>query len=339
VAHKVWANTPLSSAVFGGTAGTVTLGESVTISNLTINSDNYTIRSNTLNFAAGGRITLNSTANANWVTVATVRSAITGAPQLSLTTGGDNNEVDFLPTDGSMQLGAKSGNTTIALGGSTTGNTLASATGKIRVSSGEWTLLGSCSGYQHFVDGGTLVVNGTLSCTDAKGLRVSSNATLVAIGTIGNGTANGMNFNGNTEGATTGPGGTLKGTGRVNQTNLLDVRAEATIAPGYPTGTLTVTNCDCTINGKLAITVNGSQNSKLAMDPTKTLTISSAKLEVNVTATPTAPLTIVTYGSTKLTGTFASNNLPGGWTIDYAANGGKAIVLTPPAAGTLIQFK
>jgi len=333
-AHKVWANSPVESAVFAGTAGTVTLGESVSISNLTINSDFYTIRSNTLNFATGGRITVNSANNGNWTTVATIRSAVTGAPSVVLNFGGENTETDFLPTSGSMQLGAKSGNGLIALGGSTTGNTLASASGKIRVSGGEWTLLGNASGYQHFVDGGTLVVNGALSCSDAKGLRVSTNGTLVANGTVGNGSANGINFNGNTEGATTGAGGTLKGTGRVWQSNLLNVRAEATIAPGYPTGTLTVTNCAVTINGKLDITVDGAQNSRLAVSGTNTLTVSSGTLNVNVVSPPAGPFIIATYGA--LIGQFAVTNGIDTWQVDYNYQGGKAIALIPPASGTLV---
>jgi len=337
--HVAWGNSSSDRAFLAGTLGTVTLGENVNIRDLTItaNSSAYTIRSNTLNFATGGSITVNSSLGGNYATAATISSAITGSPSVVLNPA-ENTETDFLPAAGSMQLGAKTGAGLTALGGSTTGNTLASATGKIRVFGGEWTLLGNASGYQHFVDGGTFIVNGQLT-SNSRELKISTNATLVAIGTIGSGNANGVNFNGNTEGASTGPGGTLKGTGTVNQSNLLNVRAEATIAPGYPTGTLTITNCDCTINGKLAITVNGNQVSTLAMHTTKTLTISNAKLDVNVTATPSTPVTIATYGVGKLTGTFLSNNMPNGWTIDYAANGGKAIVLTPPAAGTVILFR
>jgi autotransporter-associated beta strand protein len=126
-------------------------------------------------------------------------------------------------------------------------------------------------------------------------------------------------------------GGTLAGTGKV--VTPLNVSAGAILAPGNPTGTMTVTNYNCTINGKLAITINGEQVSKLAIAPAQTLTITGATLDVNLLAKPNAPVTIATYGSGKLTGTFATNNLPSTWTIDYGAT---AIVLTPPSAGTII---
>jgi hypothetical protein len=130
-------------------------------------------------------------------------------------------------------------------------------------------------------------------------------------------------------------GGTLAGTGKV--ATPLNVSAGAILAPGNPTGTLTVTNYNCSINGKLEININGSQSGKLAIAPAQTLTLgASAVLDVNVTATPISPVTIATYGSGKLTGTFATNDLLAGWTINYGAT---AIVLTPPAAGTLIYFK
>lgn len=236
-----------------------------------------------------------------------------------------------------MLLGAKSGNGIVALGGSTTGNTLASSsTGKIRVSGGEWTLLGNASGYQHYVDGGTFIVNGQLTSNNRE-LKISTNATLVANGTVGNGSANGINFNGNTEGATTGAGGTLKGTGRVWQSNLLNVRAEATIAPGYPTGTLTVTNCAVTINGKLDITVDGAQNSRLAVSGTNALTISSATLNVNVVNPPAVPFIIASYGT--LIGQFAVTNGIDTWQVDYNYEGGKTIALIPPPTGTLLILR
>jgi len=148
---------------------------------------------------------------------------------------------------------------------------------------------------------------------------------LIVTGTLG----------GNTSGDLQLTGGTLAGTGLVDE--ILTVSAAAILAPGNPTGTMNVTNNNCTINGKLEININGSQSGKLAIAPAQTLTLgASAVLDVNVTATPISPVTIATYGSGKRTGTFVSNDLPGGWTINY---GDTAIVLTPPAAGTVISFQ
>jgi autotransporter-associated beta strand protein len=325
--------------------GTLAHDIGVNISNLTINKDYTTISgTNTLNFAPGGVITINSAVGGNWVNVATIKSAITGTPAVVLNTG-DNIETVFAPESGTVSLGAVSGGGLIELGGSTTGNTVASTVNKIRVTGGEWTLLGSGYDYQHFINYGTLIVapGGVLTASNAKGINLSDTATLVANGTVGNNTDKGINFTGSVEDLSPNniarPGGTLKGTGVVNQNFTLDVVSQATLAPGYPTGTLTITNCGCTIAGTLAITVNGDQVSTLAVDPAKTLTITSATLEVNVLASPLNPVVIATYGAGKLVGpAFAANNLPSGWTIDYQANGGTAITLTAPPSGTLIQF-
>lgn len=87
--------------------------------------------------------------------------------------------------------------------------------------------------------------------------------------------------------------------------------AEHTLAPGDPTGTLTVTGQNCAINGNLDITVDGAQNSTLAVD--NTLTISNATLNVNVVSPPSGPVIIATYGT--LSGEFAATNMISSWTV------------------------
>ena len=45
---QTWNNAALDNAVFGGTAGTVTLGVAITAHNLTFNTSGYTVTGNTL---------------------------------------------------------------------------------------------------------------------------------------------------------------------------------------------------------------------------------------------------------------------------------------------------
>jgi hypothetical protein len=251
----------------------------------------------------------------------TITSAITGSPAVNIkdyrSDGGNDTYkgLKFAPTNGTVTLGAvlnpdntgtkdKSG---ITLAGTTTGNTVASIDyaggdkyADTIVESGEWTVNNGIRTGNLKLYGGKLIVGGTV---------VSDNIA--------------FSFT----------NGTLAGTAIVNEP--VTVPASGTLAPGNPTGTMTVTNNNCTINGKLAITINGEQVSKLAIAPAQTLTISSATLDVNVLASPGVPVTIATYGSGKLTGTFASNNLPS-WTISY---GDTAIVLTPPASGTVLIIR
>lgn len=149
-----WYNAASDSAILGGTAGTVTLGEAISIRNLTINSA-YTIRSNTLNFASGGRIT-NSVANV------TIASAITGSPAVQANQAA-NQLFTFAPTVGSVALGAINApnGPIIVLGGTTTmTNSIASdSEGKLRMSSGTWTLTGEAYAYEHWIQGGVFIIS------------------------------------------------------------------------------------------------------------------------------------------------------------------------------------
>ena len=75
--YVAWVNTNNDTAVFGGTAGTATLFEAITVGGLTFNTTGYTISNgaNTLTFgAANNTITLNSIAAAT-ITGALAESA------------------------------------------------------------------------------------------------------------------------------------------------------------------------------------------------------------------------------------------------------------------------
>jgi len=124
-----WNNATPDSAVFQGTAGTVTLGEAISISNLALTVANYNIIGNTLNFVAGGAIS-NTLAAAQ-----TIRSAISGSPKVYIY---DNPSaaITFAPTNGSQSLGTctvpydagSSDKAYIYLDGTTTGNSASKIT-------------------------------------------------------------------------------------------------------------------------------------------------------------------------------------------------------------------
>jgi autotransporter-associated beta strand protein len=73
-----------SSAIFGGTAGTVTLGVPITAQNLTFATDGYTITGNTLTLGPSGTPTFTLGAGVT----ATISSIVAGSRPLSVTGGG-----------------------------------------------------------------------------------------------------------------------------------------------------------------------------------------------------------------------------------------------------------
>jgi autotransporter-associated beta strand protein len=154
------------SAIFQGTAGTVTLGEAINLKALSLtnltNTNRYTITGGTLNFAPGGSITTASTTQHNFTDYAFITSAITGAPNVALNWTPHNNQLVFNPSSGTQALGTISGSGVARLAGSTTGNSLvgtSSNTAKLKFSSGTWTLTGTARGYEHFIEGGNLIIS------------------------------------------------------------------------------------------------------------------------------------------------------------------------------------
>ena len=129
-ADAAWNNTTPDSAIFEGTAGTVTLSTGITVEDIVFNTGNYTITGNTLTFAAGGAIT-NEIAAKNQ----TISSAIAGSPDVYITDSGSsyNTRITFSPSSGSQTLGTatvpfnspNSGDKCrMTLGGTTTGNSV-----------------------------------------------------------------------------------------------------------------------------------------------------------------------------------------------------------------------
>jgi fibronectin-binding autotransporter adhesin len=310
VSRKVWPDTTNDMAIFRTSAGTVDLQSDITLGELLIDgADNYVIGStpetNSLAFGGTNMITVDQVK-------AYFRAGIAGSPKLRVHCG-SSDPVYLWPGVTNMTLGAVTiggapqNNPVIELGGTTSGNSISQI-----INANNWSFLDK-KGSSTWTVGNMTV--GTL--------RLSA-GTFVLNGMF-NKTYIGMQFT----------GGTLAGGGTINMP--VTVPDVGTLAPGDPTGTLTITNSSCTIKGTLAITVDGSQSpavSTLAVDPARTLTISNATLNVSVAGSPGGSLVIATYGT--LAGEFAvTNGLEDGWSIDYAHDGGTGIALLSPPAGSV----
>jgi autotransporter-associated beta strand protein len=168
------------NAIFEGTAGIVTLGEAINITNLTINTANYSITGNTLGFASGG--TIGGTANgSNLATGVKLSSGISGSPNLNQST---MNYLQLTPTAADMVLGTitRSGDNYFYLSGTTTGNSIASIpkgaqNAKMYFNgSGKWTL-GNVYAGEMYIDSGEVVANGELTA-DYQGIHVRNTGVL-----------------------------------------------------------------------------------------------------------------------------------------------------------------
>ena len=305
VAHTNWNNAGTDLAVFKGTVGTVTLAEDIYLGGIFVDTvDGYKITGNTLHFGTSGSIT-----NTGNHTI--IASGITGSPSV-IAGGGGNWYLTLAPTSESMTLGviSRPSDNFLYLGGTTTGNSAVSIpkgndrAKVVKNDSGTWTVGGDVFGGLVQINAGTLVVNGTIKGRNSASLDLNA-------------------------------GGRLGGTCTIFD-QAFTVPAGATLAPGDPTGTLTISGNDCTINGNLEITIDGAQNGTLAVDPANTLMITGATLAINVVNPPTAPIIIATYGT--LSGPFLDDSAKGDWQIDYEYEGNK-IALLPAAAGTMIMVR
>lgn len=169
-----WVNAgaaPFNNAIFGGTTGTVTLGEAISIRNLnfTNTAGAYTITGSTLNFTGGTITGPVSSATES----AIIQSNITGAPAINLQPMAGDRQFTLRPAaSGSMVIGAVTGDAgnnseKINLqGGAGSTGTIASVTGpKVIVTGGSWTINGASTGRNHDILGGTLTLNAGLTAT------------------------------------------------------------------------------------------------------------------------------------------------------------------------------
>ena len=320
VVYHQWNNaSPDDVAIFSGVKGTVTLAEDIYLGGIEfmdIAEIGYVITGNTLNFAPGSTIVNDNDQGGNNGITVTIESGINGTPAVQLNTGGNIYTV-FAPTAGTMTLGPVSGGGLIALGGSTSGNSAASVSGKINCNgTGEWTVIGNAVAYEHFINSGTLVVGGLLRCNN-RALHFSG-GTLVVNGTLEVAGGNVVNMSAGT---------TLKGTGLVNDSPLT-IPAGATLAPGDDVGTMSLNgDLELTSGSILEIAIDGPAASQIAVTGTVSIAGDLVVTQL-VTATSGEYVIIDNDGVEAVTGTFSG--LPEGAQVPV----GSAIYILSYLGGT-----
>ncbi|OYV04324.1 MAG: hypothetical protein CFE26_17500, partial [Verrucomicrobiales bacterium VVV1] len=175
--NVAWVNAggaPFNNAVFGGTTGTVTLGEAISIRNLSFThiAGTYSVTGSTLNFT-GGTITATAATATGQQNLATISSNITGSPAINLKPLDGDESITLNPAaSGSMVIGAVTGDIgngserLLLQGGTGSTGTIASVSGpKVVVSGGSWTLNGASTGRDHSISAGTLTLNASLTAT------------------------------------------------------------------------------------------------------------------------------------------------------------------------------
>lgn len=183
----IWSNVTPDSAVFQGTAGTVTLATDISIDSMTISLPTAGVtgyfigdaaEDNTLNFSGTATVTLTATGNATNQD-ATIRAGITGTPTMNITGRNDNSANTFtLAPEGSVtqtigtlnMLNTLSSNKRLILGGTSAGNVADTVTWAvtssqlrlIKAGNGSWTINNNLSldDGRLFLENGTLTVGG-----------------------------------------------------------------------------------------------------------------------------------------------------------------------------------
>jgi fibronectin-binding autotransporter adhesin len=89
-ANSAWTNANNDTAVFAGTAGTVSLGAPITVGGLQFDTAGYLVQTNTLTFGVSGNIVTNADATINSAIAATTGLTITKTGSGILTLGGNN---------------------------------------------------------------------------------------------------------------------------------------------------------------------------------------------------------------------------------------------------------
>ncbi|WP_160746776.1 autotransporter-associated beta strand repeat-containing protein [Croceibacterium soli] len=152
--YSVWDNSLLDNAIFGSTAGTVTLGTPITVHNITFNSHNYVLTGGTLTLG-GTTPTIGGAGNATIASTINGLSGLTKTGTGTLTLTGNNTFANsFDVTGGSLVL---SGSNTFS--------------GDVDVTGASLTLGGA-----NTFTGDINVTTGTLTVSHASALGNASNA-------------------------------------------------------------------------------------------------------------------------------------------------------------------
>ncbi|MBB5030607.1 beta strand repeat-containing protein [Prosthecobacter vanneervenii] len=160
-----WVNANSDIAIFGGTAGTITLGEAITAGGLTFNTDGYTLVGNGSTLTLGGSVTV-TTANQLALIQANLALAaattFTGSGNLTFDTG-------YNVTGGGFGV-SKTGTGTLNIKGTITDAGTLTISGGTTNFSGSYTRATYSNAAGLSVTSGTLNVTGTLGSSAANPL-------------------------------------------------------------------------------------------------------------------------------------------------------------------------
>jgi fibronectin-binding autotransporter adhesin len=287
-----WVNSSTGNdhtAVFGGTAGTVSVSGGVTASGMQFDVSGYTIQSSTVTLA-GSAPTIQVTAAAHTATVSSVLAGSNGLTKSGagtlITTGANNYSGGTTVSAGTLQIG--NGGTTGTLGSGAVTNNGALVFNRSDNFNVSTTIAGS----------GTLTKEGDGIMT-LLGISDYSGNTIVNDGTLAvDGTASSSSF-------TVNNGATLRGNG---STGAVTVASGGRVGPGNSAGSLNTGNFNLQAGGFLDIELDGSTPGtgydRLNVTGSATL---AGLLAVTAGFTPEANalfFILVNDGSDAITGTF-----------------------------------
>lgn len=283
-----------------------------------------TVRLNATNYWNGGTIVNNGTLELGHAT-----DTLPDFCSLTVNTNGALDLLNNVDTTGFVHL--KGG--TINATGATTGGTLTGRWYNLESGTINANLAGDFAGANKTTTGNvTLTGNNTFS-----GLFAVNAGKALINNSAGSGTGLGN--------VTVDAGATIGGSGFIDPAAGMTVSINGFLAPGNSIGTLTVgssgsTN-DATLNGTFLAEVNVSGLAdQLAVFGNLILNGSTSVLSIVDTGQLSVgqTYTIASYSGT-LTGTFSSDNLPVGWTVNYGAGTSSTITLVPePGTLALLAF-
>jgi len=366
-----WDNSSSLSAVFGGTAGTVTLGTDITLQGLTIGTASgyfigNTTEDNTLTFSGTKTITVTGVD-------ATIRAGIAGSPTLNISglasfsllppanvtmTLGTLNMINTPASDKSLILGGESTNVVDAVTWSITNNQLYLT----KAGAGSWTInnnlafnTGGSRASRLYVQQGTLTLLGsTHFLTHKIGVATTAGSQHTASGLDSKLIAKGtITINDNREYFFVQNKGTLSpGPGVASLSITWNANSSTSVANGaFNMQTGSIYEWDIaskTSTDVINVTTGGSNNGNLILGD---MTIKIQDAGVTTPIVPTDQLTVFTYetGAQAVvrsigTVTIDMSALLGGWTgtPTLVDNGTGTIYVTglqSPVSGTVIQLK
>jgi fibronectin-binding autotransporter adhesin len=247
--HVAWVNANNDTAVFGGTAGTVTLAVPIAVGGVAFNVAGYTISGDTLTFGAAGTIATNADATISSAIAGAVAIAKTGAGTLTLS-GANTFSGQLSVQGGTLAVGTINnagaagtlGNSALpVILGNTGGQTGAlQYTGATVSSSKNFTMATGGTG-AFDVDNSTTNLTLTGTIDGGGGLKKTGAGTLILSGTNSYGGATsiaaGMLTINNSSTFTNTSQITLNGTGRLNVNVASQSLAKVAAGGGVPAGT------------------------------------------------------------------------------------------------------